>query len=76
VGVRFNAVMQEIEGWTVHVDPQLVEGEHSEEGARALKMLANHPQRIAILLPEEQPVRRQKLEICIEHHQQSSVVPC
>jgi len=68
--------MQEIEGWTVHVDPQLVEGENSEEGARALKMLANHPQRIAILLPEEQPVRMQKLEICIEHHQQSSVVPC
>jgi len=67
-GVRFNPVVQEIEGWTVHVYPQLLEGEHSEDGARALKMLANHLQRIAILLPEEQLAGMQKLEIWIEHH--------
>jgi hypothetical protein len=66
--VRFDPVVQQIEGWTVHVDPQLLEGEHSEDGARALKMLANHLQRIAILLPEEQLAKMQKLEIWIEHH--------
>ena len=66
--VRFDPVIRQIEGWTVHIDPQLLEGEYSEEGAGALKMLANHLQRIAILLPEEQLTRMQKLEIWIEHH--------
>jgi len=61
-------VVQQIEGWTVHVDPQLLEGERNEDGARALKMLANHLQRIAILVPEEQLARMRKLEIWIEYH--------
>ena len=50
---RFEPVVRNIEGWTVHVDPQLLEGEHSETGARTLKMLANHLQRIAIVVPAE-----------------------
>lgn len=66
--VRFDPCLQQIEGWTVHVDPQLLEGAHSEAGARALKMLANHLQRIAILLPEEQLAKMRKLEVWIEHH--------
>ncbi|MBL7154103.1 MAG: hypothetical protein ISS79_10315 [Phycisphaerae bacterium] len=66
--VRFDPVVKTIEGWTVHVDPQMLEGEHSEAGAEALKMLANHLQRIAILLPEEQLSKMRKLEIWIEHH--------
>ena len=66
--VRFDPVIRDIEGWTVHVDPQMLEGEHSKEGAHALKMLANHLQRIAILLPEEQLAKMQKLHIWIEHH--------
>lgn len=66
--VRFDPVVRQIEGWTVSVDPSLLEGEHSETGARALKMLANHLQRIAVLVPEEQLARMQKLEIWIEHH--------
>ncbi len=65
---RFDPVVQQIEGWTVHVDPQMLEGEHADEGARALKMLANHLQRIAVLVPEEQLEKMQKLEIWIEHH--------
>jgi dipeptidyl-peptidase-4 len=66
--VRFDPVVQNIEGWTVHVDPQMLEGEHSQAGAAALKMLANHLQRIAILMPEEQLSKMRKLEIWIEHH--------
>ena len=66
--VRFDPIARQVEGWTVHVDPSLLEGEHSEIGGRALKMLANHLQRIAILLPEEQLAKMQKLEIWIEYH--------
>ena len=64
---RFEPVVRKIEGWTVHVDPQLIEGEHSKTGARALKMLANHLQRIAILVPAEQLAKMRKLEFWIEH---------
>ncbi len=66
--VRFDPVVQQIEGWTVHIDPQLLEGENNDDGARALKMLANHLQRIAILVPEEQLAKMRKLEIWIEYH--------
>jgi dipeptidyl-peptidase-4 len=64
----FDPVRQSVEGWTVHVDPRMLEGEHSEVGTEALKMLANHLQRIAILVPRQQLSRMQNLEIWIEHH--------
>lgn len=64
---RFEPVVQKIEGWIVHVYPQLLEGKHSEYGGRALKMLANHLQRIAILVPEEQLTKMRKIEFWIEH---------
>ena len=65
-GVHFDPVVQKIEGWTVHVDPAMLDGEHKEEGARALGMLANHLQRIAVLMPEDRLRDMQKLEIWIE----------
>ncbi len=59
---------QNIEGWTVTVDASLLEGgEHEEEGKKALKMLANHLQRISILLLEEELAQMKKMEIWIEH---------
>ncbi len=64
---RFEPIVQKIEGWTVHVDPQLVKGEHSETGGGALKMLANHLQRIAILVPEAQLAKLRTVEFWIEH---------
>lgn len=64
---RFDPVVQQIEGWTVYVEPQLLEGEHAALGSRALKMLANHLQRIAILLPEDRLEKMRTLEIWIEY---------
>ncbi len=66
-GVRFDPVVREIEGWTVHVDPALLDGEHREEGVRALEMLANHLQRIEILVPSRPLEEMRRLEIWIEH---------
>jgi hypothetical protein len=65
--VRFDPVVQHIEGWTVHVDPQMLKGEHSQAGAEALKILANHLQRIAILVPREQLAKLRTIEFWIEH---------
>ena len=65
--VRFDPVVQQIEGWTVHVDPELLEGEYARgEGAQALEMLANHLQRIKVVGPDERLAQLQKLEIWIE----------
>jgi dipeptidyl-peptidase-4 len=66
-GVRFDPVVQTIEGWTVHVDPALIDGEAKELGARALRMLADHLNRISILMPAERLAQLRKLEIWIEH---------
>lgn len=63
---RFDPVKRDVEGWTVHVEPALLEGEHKEEGANALTMLANHLQRIKILVPAGPLKKMQGLEIWIE----------
>jgi dipeptidyl-peptidase-4 len=60
-------VKRDIRGWTVHVDPQLLSGEHQETGGRALSMLANHLERISILIPEKQLADLRRMEIWIEH---------
>ncbi len=73
---HFDPVIKNIEGWTVHVDPKMLEGKHAEAGARALTMLANHLQRIAILIPEDRLKQLRTLEIWIEHdHPDINVEP-
>lgn len=66
-GVRFDPVLRDLEGWQVHVDPALLDGDHAEEGTAALTMLANHLQRIKILVPRPQLDDLQKIGIWLEH---------
>lgn len=64
----FDPVIRNIEGWTVHVDPSLLEGGDNEEnGKQALSMLANNLERIRLLIPEKILGDMQTLEIWIEH---------
>ena len=60
-------VKLDLQGWTVHADKKLVDGDAKAIGARALSMLDNHLERIAILMPEKQLADLRKLEIFIEH---------
>lgn len=60
-------VKLDLQGWTVHADARLVNGEHKEIGTRSLSMLANHLERLTILLPEKQLTELRKMEIFIEH---------
>ncbi|VGO11503.1 hypothetical protein PDESU_00047 [Pontiella desulfatans] len=60
---RFDPVIRNIEGWKVYVEPKLLD---TNEGTEALEMLANHLQRISILLPPEQRAKMRQLEIWIE----------
>ena len=64
-GVRFDPVVKNIEGWTVHVDPALLKGEHAEKGGRCLRMLADHLNRIALLVQGEPLAKLKKCEIWI-----------
>lgn len=63
---RFDPVRRVIEGWTVHVEPALVVGEHSEEGGRALRMLGDHLNRISLLMEASRLEKLKKCEIWIE----------
>ena len=67
----YDPVEKNIEGWTVAVDPQLLEGEGAEEGAKALSALANHLQRIAYMLDEQRLAEVRKRRIWIERNNPS-----
>lgn len=64
--VRFDPVARQIEGFTVHVDPALLNGEHKPLGDKSLRMLGDHLNRISILMPKDRLKRLRKLEIWIE----------
>ena len=67
-GVRFDPVIRQIQGWTVHVEPTLIDGAHQEVGARALAMLGDHLRRISVLVTGERLKELKRLEIWIEYH--------
>lgn len=56
-------VVQNIQGWQVHVDPSLID---DPMGDRALAMLKNHLQRIEILIAPEPLAKLKQIEIWIE----------
>ena len=60
-------VVQNLHGWTVHVDPSLLEGEHAEQGLRAMSMLSNHLERVALLVVGERLEQLRGIELWIEH---------
>ena len=59
-------MMQQVEGWTVAVDPKLLETKNTEIVEPAIVALANHLQRIAILIPEQALQKLRTMEIWIE----------
>jgi dipeptidyl-peptidase-4 len=66
--VRFDPVLRDIEGWKVYIEPALLEGGAERgEGVNALTMLANHLQRIKIIIPAGPLAKLQAVEIWIEH---------
>lgn len=71
--IPFDPVEREIEGWTIDVDPQLLEGDYVDLGARALAMLANHLQRIAIVVPDPRLADLRQIGIWIEYEHPSLI---
>ncbi len=60
----YDPVMQEIEGWTVAVDPRLLAP--NEANQRALGALRNHLQRVSYIMPADRLATMRKMRIWIE----------
>lgn len=69
----YDPVERNIEGWTVAVDPQLLEEANSEVAERAFKALANHLQRVTYIVPEDrlQELRQLRIWIDLSHELKS-----
>ena len=70
-GVSFDPVVRNMEGWTVHIDPALLEGKHAPVGAKCLRMLGDHLNRISLLVQGDVLEKLKKCEIWIEHRHPS-----
>ena len=63
---RFDPVVKKIEGWTVHIEPAMLESEPGSEDARALDMLEAHLRIISAMVPADRVEKLKTLEIWIE----------
>ena len=64
--VFYDPVEKDIEGWTIAVDPRLLEPEHQKSASEAFAALANHLQRVKYIMPAERVKQLQKLRIWLE----------
>ncbi len=62
----YDPIQQDIEGWKVSIDPELLEPQNNEAGEQALKALANHLQRITYIVPPDRLKQLQQLPIWID----------
>lgn len=66
--IRVEHEIREIEGWTVHVDASLLQGEHQEMGALALRLLEERLHEIALKLPEEPVAKMREVPIFLDRN--------
>ena len=64
----YDPVKKQVEGWTILVDPKLLDGDGKETGDKALVALANHLQRVKYIVSEDHVKELQKLPIWLELH--------
>ncbi|MFU8894624.1 MAG: hypothetical protein ACNA8L_13465 [Luteolibacter sp.] len=57
---------REVEGWTVHVDPELLEGEHKETGDLAIRILGQRLHEIVLKLPEGPVAKLKEVPIYLD----------
>ena len=64
----YDPIVKKLEGWTIKVDPKLLENENNEFKDQVFTALANHLQRIKYILPAAKVKKMQKLPIWLDHH--------
>lgn len=66
--VRIEHRTQKIEGWTVHVDTSLLEGEHKKTGDLALRIMDERLHQIALRLPAGPVARMREVPIYLDRN--------
>ncbi len=64
----YDPIIKQLEGWTIKVDPKLLQNEHKQFKNEVFKSLANHLQRIKYILPKDKAKALQKLPIWLDYH--------
>ena len=64
----YDPIVKKLEGWTIKVDPKLLEKEHKQFKAQVFAALANHLQRVKYILPEAKVKALQTLPIWLDYH--------
>jgi len=64
----YDPIVKKLEGWTIKVDPKLLEKEHKQFKAQVFTALANHLQRVKYILPEAKVKALQTLPIWLDYH--------
>ena len=62
----YDPIEKTLEGWTIHVDPQLLQKENAEVREQAFKALANHLQRVEFIVPPDRLADLKKIRIWLE----------
>jgi hypothetical protein len=62
----YQPVKKDVEGWTIAVEPQLLEKKNKAVADKAFAALANHLQRVKFILPEAKVKELQRLPIRLE----------
>ncbi|MAG93323.1 MAG: hypothetical protein CMJ48_06185, partial [Planctomycetaceae bacterium] len=62
----YDPIEKTIAGWTVLVEPRLLEQENADVADKAFEALANHLQRIKYIVPKDRLARLMKLRIWLE----------
>lgn len=66
--IRVEHEIRKIEGWTVHVDESLLEGEHEETGEQVLRILGERLHDIVLKLPPEPVEKMREVPIYIDRN--------
>lgn len=61
-------IIRDVEGWSVSIDPAMLNDANRSTGELALKALANHLQRVRFIVSAERVEQLQKLPIWIDWH--------
>ena len=64
----YDPIVKKLEGWSIKVDPKLLEKKHNKFKSEVFDALANHLQRIKYILPDDRVKELQRLPIWLDYH--------
>jgi|GEM_PF-1385188 len=66
--IRIEHEIRQVEGWNVHVDVSLLEGEHKETGDLALRIMGERLHQIVLMLPAKPVAKMKEVPIYLDRN--------